>query len=81
MESAAARDDRKDGISYLIQMRRLRIDTPLCASYAEEILCQTGATTLDAAWSSARQGLRRHSALKRPRCPKGWCQYVPSGVK
>ena len=46
---ADSRDTRRDGISYLISVKRAGIVTPLMPEYEENILRQTGAKTLEQA--------------------------------
>lgn len=47
---------RKDGISYLISVKRNGIKTPLMADYEAAILQKTGATTLEEALKRIRKG-------------------------
>jgi cation transport regulator ChaC len=47
---------QKDGISYLISLKKQGIRTPLMADYEAAILAKTGATTLDDAFKKIRMG-------------------------
>ncbi len=53
IRSATERDDRLDGISYLQEMRRLGLETPLTDAYEREVLRRTGSRTLAEAWARA----------------------------
>lgn len=46
----------KDGISYLISVKRQRISTPLMPDYENEILRKTGASSLEDALTRCRDG-------------------------
>ena len=52
VESARARQDGKDGISYLMNAKKCGIQTPLSPDYEKEILRLTGAHSLEAALAS-----------------------------
>ncbi|RUO29541.1 hypothetical protein [Aliidiomarina soli] len=54
-KSEAGRN-RKDGISYLISVKRQGISTPLMSGYEKEIMRKTGASGLDDALSRCRDG-------------------------
>jgi hypothetical protein len=58
IKSAKAEAGRtgKDGISYLISVKRQGISTPLMSGYEYEILRKTGASSLEDALSSCRDG-------------------------
>ena len=58
IESAKAKAGRtgKDGISYLISVKRQGISTPLMPDYESEILRRTGASSLDDALVLCRDG-------------------------
>lgn len=58
IKSAKAKAGRKgkDGISYLISVKRQGISTPLMPGYEKEILQKTGASGLDDALSRCRDG-------------------------
>ncbi len=45
----------KDGINYLISVKRQGISTPLMSDYEEEILKQTGTESLEDAWDKIRR--------------------------
>ncbi|SEA80635.1 hypothetical protein [Marinobacterium iners] len=49
--------DRKDGISYLISLKRQNISTPLMHSYESTILQRLGVKTLEEAYEAARQNV------------------------
>jgi hypothetical protein len=46
--------ERRDGITYLAQVTKNGILTPLTKPYTDEVLALTGALTLEAAWQVAR---------------------------
>lgn len=58
IKSAKAEAGRtgKDGISYLISVKRQGISTPLMPGYESEILRKTGASNLEDAFSRCREG-------------------------
>jgi hypothetical protein len=54
VESARARHDGSDGISYLLNAKRRGIQTPLSPEYEKEILRLTGTDSLEAALNRTR---------------------------
>jgi len=50
--------EKKDGISYLMDIKSCGIKTPLMDKYEEEILKKTGTSSLEKAWEICRKGLR-----------------------
>ena len=54
VDSAHARQDGKDGISYLMNAKKCGIQTPLSLDYENEILRLTGTDSLEAALASTR---------------------------
>jgi hypothetical protein len=54
VESARARHDGSDGISYLMNAKKCGIQTPLSPDYEKEILRLTGADSLEAALDRTR---------------------------
>ena len=60
VDSARARQDGNDGISYLMNAKKCGIQTPLSPDYEKEILRLTGTDSLEAALASTR---RRSSYL------------------
>jgi hypothetical protein len=53
-----AGEQHRDGISYLLQQKNRRVETPLMAAYETEILRRTGTTDLRAAWAVTRRHAR-----------------------
>ena len=47
--------EKKDGISYLIDVKSCGIETPLSDKYEEEILLETGTRSLEEAWEVCRR--------------------------
>lgn len=54
VNSARARQDGKDGISYLMNAKKCGIQTPLSPDYEKEVLRLTGTDSLEAALASTR---------------------------
>jgi hypothetical protein len=58
IESARQRNDRRDGITYLIDAMKHGIQTALSEAYATEILRQTGAANLEEALAKVRAEIK-----------------------
>jgi hypothetical protein len=56
IKSAKAGKTGKDGISYLISVKRQGILTPLMPGYEDEVLRKTAASSLEVALSRCRDG-------------------------